>query len=289
MINTITNTQIQILESLAKFFYLTPDQMVALNIVGSRNNIYSHLTKLKKYKFIKEITFGVDKNKGKLPSLYSLKNKGQEFLVNELDYFIDEIKRPQRATLSSRLLDHTQLMVDFHISLIKTLKKHSDEYDFFYYDFEKENKISKTKIFLDRKEKPAIKADMIFKHKKTLYLVEIHRGKGTKRALRQIKYHLLALGSGKYSERFDFQDWKLLYVLNENNYINRVIERFSSEPIIKKRLDKIKNKILLKPSDQITWIEKNKYNNKKIISNDLFKNWSNLIDEKFFLNNQKGL
>ena len=110
-------SELKILESLARYKYLTTKQMMTLKILSQRANLYPRLKNLLdgKKALIKKNVFGVSAQ-GRLEDFYFLTNYGKDFLIENLDQEQEEIKLPTgTSSLFSRDYKHRLECINFYI------------------------------------------------------------------------------------------------------------------------------------------------------------------------------
>jgi len=209
-------SQIEILEYLAKFKYLTISQLHQLGVLKNKTGIYQIIKPLKdgKYNMVDLKNFGVAPVYGKLESFYFLTKHGVKFLQEEL-FYENEIKYPLGQTsLFSRDYFHRKFTIDFYINFFLYLNKTDNTLIFADYYFDKlgsnrtkANLRAKNHISIEQTEGYLI-PDMVFKfninEKDYLFLFEQHNGKDTKKLIRQLQNYILILETGAASIKYNF-------------------------------------------------------------------------------------
>ena len=213
--NVITDSQIDILESLGRYKYLTNTQFLK---TVPRINTLLHMQKVTKQLAKNEglmgsIDFPLVTGKGRLEKIYYLTRKGRRFLAEILRIPESTIDYNPYHTRYESDYFHRKALIDFHISLAQSLKETQFEIGFFhrYFDHVRnkqgENRDGqglpltwKTQVYLDKatfmipdalfsiqiKEEPSDSC---------LYVLEVCNGEenDARRVMRQIKKHAEAL------------------------------------------------------------------------------------------------
>lgn len=237
----MSESELKILESLAKYKYLTTSQMHYLKILKNKEGLYQRLRKLRagKKPLIKNNIFGVVAGKGRLEDFYFLTKYGVNFLIDNLIMEPNEIKAPKgTSTLFARDYFHRLETINFNIYFNEWVNKYETlNIIFLDYYFDKvgnnrsqKNLRAKNKIDIEQTGGYII-PDIVLKftHKKEPYLffIEQHNGKDTKKLLKQLYYHLLALEEGTGAEK---------YKMNKNH---RVAILFEHQGILKATIERL--------------------------------------------------
>ncbi len=236
----MSESELKILESLARYKYLTVSQMHTLNIIKNKNGLYERLRKLKgrSKPYIEKNIFGVYPGKGRLEDFYYLTIPGQKFLIENLDLEQEDIKLPKgTSSLFARDYFHRFETINFYIYLDKWANETNTNILFLDYYFDKigdnrtnKNLRAKNKIEIEQTGGyiiPDIVIKFLYQNKPYLFFMEQHNGKDTKKLLKQLYYHLLALEEGKGAEK---------YKLEKNH---RVAIVFEFESILKATLERL--------------------------------------------------
>ena len=139
-INYISESKLRILEALAVFKYLSTSQFIKLGIKKYASQLYPLYKELiqKKKPYISKVSFGVDPQQGRLEDIYFLTQNGVDFLVEQLEKNIENIKYPKNNnSLFARYYQHRKYCVDFHIQLRLEARKVGFLIPFFHYYFDK--------------------------------------------------------------------------------------------------------------------------------------------------------
>lgn len=215
-INLLSESDILVLESLARYKYLTTSHMVRLGIMTRKENLNRRLKVLRERKraLIKCILFsGSHKYQGR-EYVYYLTKYGVQELILQLRYDDQDIKRPiGRSSLFYRDYEHRMRCVDIQISIYQWAENKNVEVLFYdtYYDVTGNHRVAKnmkakTTIVFDEVKKKSIIADGIFlikaPQKNFLFCVEMHNGKDSQRALDQMKNYKEMLRIGAIDKKY---------------------------------------------------------------------------------------
>lgn len=269
-------SQINLLEKLAQYKYLTTSQMHRLGILKHKQGIYQILRELKTRSKspIDFKNFGLAPGVGKLESFYFLTKPGVNFLIEDLG-FENEIKAPiGNGSLFARDYFHRKYTIDFHIAFNQFLEEINGEIKFLDYYFDKignnrtkGNLRAKNKIDLNA-EGSYIIPDIVtqFKARESdfLFLFEQHNGKDTKKLIKQLYNHLLVLEQGSASTKYNF----------EKN--NRVVVIFEFESIKKATMKRLSELETFKPFNKFFIFK----TNEELENNDFLNGWSLINGEK---------
>ena len=239
----MSESELKILEGLAKYKYLTTSQMHYLKILKNKEGLYQRLRQLRagKKPLIKNNIFGVFAGKGRLEDFYFLTKYGVNFLIENTEFEEEEIKAPKgTSTLFARDYYHRLETINFYLYFINWINEHQDlEEVFLDYYFDKVGNNRKTKN-LRAKNKIDIEQtggyiipDIVvnFTHKNTPYLffIEQHNGKDTKKLLKQLYYHLLALEEGAGAEKYKMKkNHRIAVIFEHKGILKATIERMQT-------------------------------------------------------------
>lgn len=236
----ITESTLKILEYLHTYRFLTPQQLLRLGVASHRNSIYRLLKELKtpKTPLIKALEFGVAV--GRLPSLLYLTKDGAGLLAELWQVDLSDINYPKRKLFLSKEYLHRRTIIDFHIELRLWAERSGYEVPFFNADFDftgnnrtKANPMrAKNRIEL---KKGYIIPDAVFMvqaEKKYLYVLEVHNGADSKRALRTLEQNFTALEEGGVSEQYNYE------------FAHRVLMVFEKAGCLKATLRRLKENAL---------------------------------------------
>lgn len=235
----MSESELRVLECLARYKYLTVSQLDALAILKHKNGLYERLRKLQGTgkPFIKKNVFGVYPGQGRLEDFYYLTPKGGNFLADNLELDHDEIKLPiGTSSLFSRDYFHRYETINFYIYLDKWAEANNADVTMFNYYFDKvgNNRKGKNLRALNRIEIdqtggyiiPDAITKFYYNNQPYLFFVEQHNGKDTKKLLKQLYYHLLALEEGKGAERYKLEkNHRVAVVFEFQGILEATIER----------------------------------------------------------------
>ena len=239
----MSESELKIIEALARYKFLTVSQLDFLNILKNKMGLYQRLRELRSGKkpFIKNNVFGIMAGKGRLEDFYFLEKRGKDFLIEDLDYKEENIKIP-KGTSSLFLRDYFHRMetINFYLYLDRFLLQNESHIIFLDYYFDKignnrskKNLRAKNKIDIEETGGyiiPDIVTKFRYKKEPYLFFFEQHNGKDTKKLLKQLYYHLLAIEQGAGAEKYQMKK------------SHRVAVVFEFEGILKatlKRIEKI--------------------------------------------------
>lgn len=228
VVHTLPNSCMVMLEGLARYKFLTYEQMKLLGAGKNLDNIRDRMKLIRASlpDAIGSVDFGVMPKIGKLPSLYYLTASGAELVAELLDLEIHQVKHPLgRNLIATRDYFHRVATVDFLIcfELWAKAKGYTVLKTDAYFDKTGANRTGPMK--LTAKNKIDIgHGDFIIPDAVCLYsdgeltrlcLAEIYNGHDTKRVVEQLRKHVLALSEGSPS---------IKYGLNRANTVACVFE-----------------------------------------------------------------
>jgi len=242
-LESYTGREVQILESLARFKYVTHKQFAKIMGIKSTSNI-SYLTgKLRSRTppLTERKPFGVMPVHGQLEHIHYLTAEGKDFLINQRDYEEKNIKYSKKILFSHEYF-HRLYIINFNIYFQKWLANNDYSLRFFNYDFEKvggnRNKDPDKKLkslnALEMKDFYIIPDGIGFfstDERPYLFLFEQHNGTThNRRAIEQIKKHIIALSEGTASERFKIKSGaRVVYVFEKEVSKKAVMKELSND------------------------------------------------------------
>lgn len=236
---SITPTQEKILRGLAKYKFLSTDQIRKIFNIGHRQQVYKNVGELRDKKLVSDVIYGAVGRVGTTTKLYFLTIKGVNILTDLHD--IGEIKYPKStSTLFKNDFFHRIHTIDSIISYDKWIEQSTNIRLFFevYFDSIGSQKspilknTSKTHIKLN--ENTGITPDCIFAYEdvqdnKRLFVLEISNGRDTGRTTQQIKNNLIAMYKGIISKKYNIEEMPTLLVIFENeshkNGVQKAIQK----------------------------------------------------------------
>ena len=247
----ISEVQLQILERLNDYRFLTVGQMIEIGIATNKFTISRNIRALidggGKRAFIDFVDFGTFPTIGRLPRIHYILKRGAKLLAEALQVDADDINHPRGVKMFTRDYFHRVQTVDLHISARKFAEKYDLDFDFFhtYYEHTGANHSNKpnqpkrqalTKIPL--KDSYFI-PDCIFQMtdpegKKWLFTGEVYRGHTTKRTQQQLVKHLVALQEASISKAYGYnRAVRVLVVCEEERAMIALQKRIKNDPLFK--------------------------------------------------------
>lgn len=233
----LTEKQIIILEALARFKYLTSQQLQIIFNSKTTSAINTAIRSLKgfKYPLVKSISFGIVPWYGKLPHVHYLTSSGVKVLTEKLIMPKHLINAPiQRNSFFQRDYFHRIATITFNILFQRWLINHSHQLYFFksYFNREKqENNQRVTTIKLkDYKAEPDGIGLYFTNTEPHLFLFEQHNGKDAQRAINQMINHCYWLANGAASEQFKLnKPVKIYYVFEHESCLKATLNYFTND------------------------------------------------------------
>ena len=240
-INIESEKQLLILEALARYKFLTISQMIQLDLAGEKKHKTYLNTLLKKMRERKRPTISCIKFAGthkfqQREYVYYLTKYGANDLILNTGINSSQINRPiGTSSMYERDYSHRKCYIDVKISLHQWADKNEIDVILYdnYYDYLGSSHggtlRAKTSIALGDTKEGRIIPDGIFildnYGSPKLYAIEIHMGRDTLRAMRQIMNHKIALDTGAISTHYGLEVGnRVLYVFENKNIMERVIQ-----------------------------------------------------------------
>jgi hypothetical protein len=158
---------------------------------------------------------GVDRDSGRIARLYYLTKRGADIVAEQRQTDPETIFYPRGDTIALADVPHRRLAIDFRIELDRFAKEHGHTVEFYHQYFrmsgrnrgteagERLKKLTRIDFpteLADKFRKPFFWPDGIFalrtKERRVLFLLEAYRGIDTGRVMRQLDWHVVALGEG---------------------------------------------------------------------------------------------
>lgn len=233
----ITERQLQILEHLSEFKFLTTSQLTGLLGVQTITSINVLLRKLSEGKgaLTKNKDFGFYPGFGRLPRIHFLSPKGVDFLEENLGIERNKIKAPKENKLMfQRDYFHRVATVDFNIGLRAFCLENGFEKLFFDYYFDmngsQRNGTGKAKNALpigDFQIIPDGVGKITNGEMENLFLFEQHNGKDSKRAIKQIFNHIQAIAELSANKKYSHKkSVRVFYVFESESCKKTVLREF---------------------------------------------------------------
>lgn len=229
----LTEKQIKILEALARFKFLTSQQLQLIFTLQSCSYINTAIRKMNTWKtsLINSIDFGIAPWKGRLARVHFLTLSGVRFLTKELGYSEGSIFYPKnRNSFFQRDYFHRIASINFNIKFQQWLANNGHGLNFFNLYFNKSKaynyrrSITAVAIWKQRIEPDWIGLFLAFNNRH-LFIFELHNWKDTKRAIRQIVNHSFCLASGTFSDVYNIKKSAKIYYVFENESCKRSVMR----------------------------------------------------------------
>lgn len=244
----LTLRQIEILKALARFKYMTTEQIVlylGLKHIGYCNTCIKDLKKSKKHPLMQSLEFGIMPKHGKLSRVHYLTQRGANLLIDELGYEEKDIKKPKGRSPSFRVeYFHRVSMVQFNVHFQMWCDSKGYKIDFFNYDFDStggNNSRDGKKLrslncipLNDYEIRPDGIGLFSDDTRPYLFLFEQHNGKDRNRAIEQMTRHAYCLAQGTASEMYGVDTASRIYYVFENETCrDSTIREFAQHDILK--------------------------------------------------------
>lgn len=223
---SISPIQEKILRGLAKYKYLTTDQLQRLTGVKHKQQVYENLRALRDRGFVDSIIYGAVTRVGTTSKLNFLTYKGAKVVSDLPD--IGGIRYPKSTTtMFKNDFYHRIHTIDLMIGFDQWIDTTAHLPTFFdtYFDTigsQKSDVLKSTsKTRVEVSEQVSVTPDAIFGFEEgagaqRLFVLEVTNGRDTGRTTRQIKNNLVAIYKGKVSEKYGIKKTPLLLVAFEH-------------------------------------------------------------------------
>ncbi len=243
----ITNIQANILESLARYKYLTLSQMLALDLGTTQ---YQYLWKQasslrdRRRPLVACNSFATPQPRmGKVESMYYLTPAGRQALILELRYPEDQVKYQVGKSIAFRDYPHRKKQIDFQIQLDKWAEQNELDIPFFHCYFDTTGNARTTKN-LKSKNRIALSKSKYFipdgaflienMHRQNrFYLFEMCNGKDSKRVVKQLHHHAQAFAFRLVQEHYNYDESKPYYIallFTYRSIMEAVQKRIQADP-----------------------------------------------------------
>lgn len=222
----ITERQLQILEALARFKYLTAQQLAFIAGIKHSSNTSRLLKDLNERKkpLVDYKGFGIIPVHGRLARVFFLTKYGKEVIVEALGLSPESVKYVQnKHSLFQRDYFHRCDTVNFNIHFQKWLEASGYDLEFFTYYFDKTGsnrnqtgEIANSIQVRDFKIVPDGIGLFSTPERAFLFLFEQHNGKDKKRAVDQIMAHCVAISEGGAPDKYGIQSAARVYYVFES-------------------------------------------------------------------------
>lgn len=236
---------------------------------GNRSNLNRELKKLRTQDkpLLAQKNFAAHPNEGKLESVHYLTKQGEAFLVEEMGFHPNEIRRPT-GTLFFEDYHHRINTIWLQVQLLKeelegngTILHWSS-----YFDKQGSNRTpskygaSQAQTKIQYQKDRFLIADAVcywedfIDSKKKLFALEMYQDKDTKRIIKSLLQHAQAMAAGTLSEQFfknkeDRKPYQVLAVFNHESTMEAVWSRIRTE--YEKELSGFNGYFLFKTIDQL--------------------------------------
>ena len=246
MIDLLNNKQISILCALAKYQFLTYEQLMTLGVDQHKSNLSSQLNILLKGKkpLVRKIPHSPNQS-----AVFYLDRSAQNLLTKELKLNEQNIQIPRSIIKTeNQNRKHRSFLVDIHIALDQSVAKQNLESVFCHKDTDKTRKNNIDNSFNSSTaiqfSKGSVIADMIFmlqtSYQKELYLLELENGIDAAKSISKCYNHATLLFEGSVHHKFNFDSaYRSLWVfenaktmlntqqsLSKNDYYEHIHEYF---------------------------------------------------------------
>lgn len=251
----LTEKQIVILEALARFKYLTSQQLQLIFQNKSASAINTAIRPLNDLKnpLIKSLCFGVLPWYGRLRKVHCLSSSGVKVLTELLYMKKSRIQYPKNPNnFFRRDYFHRISTINFNILMQRWVANQGYNFQFFklYFNRDKDQiHMSETQVTLGKfKSEPDWIGLYYAKRSPQLFIFEQHNGHDVKRALKQIINHCYGLTNGAVSEAYQIKKpVRIYYVFQYSSCMASVLKRFEED----EWLTKFKGQFFFKTSEQL--------------------------------------
>ena len=247
----LQETNFKILELLERFKYLSNSQLIKLGVASSQPSVARILQRFFKDKnkeiikspLVTKITFAVDPKKGKLQNLYCLNRKAAIFLAEHRSIALSEINYIKGSGFLNKDYFHRVTLINFHIDLYLESQKNNDMTIIFFHNYfdkigsnnSNQNQMLEAKTKIVYNNGSFYIPDAIYKITKTIsdgslqefyYILEIHKGNDTKRAIDTIMKNIKTLVDGNIAKKYDYEySHKVVMVFDNDKVKDLVLKR----------------------------------------------------------------
>lgn len=244
-VKVLPEKNIQVLEFLKTYRFLTVPQMMRLGVAGHRENVYKITRRFKvdRKPLVQQVHFGFLPGYGRLPAVFHLTKYGAELLAEILQADISQIPYPKGAKLYQRDYFHRCNTVDFHIELRLWAEENNIRIECFdtYFESTGSNRSQrkaeiKTKVrYRDGHLIPDANFMLrLADGQKRLYTLEVYNGTDTKRTTKQIEKHLDALNEMAIGKKYNHKKTaRIVCIFESENGLNAVLRKLNQSPEFK--------------------------------------------------------
>lgn len=236
----LSDTQAAILENLARYRFLTVDQMqaIGINTGKSKARLYRVVAALcEAPALVDKYTPKPIHGKGTFPSLHYLTRKGAETLAELTQCDVRAVKFPKGKVTLSHTLVHLTRCIWCEIHIRTWAEAHGHTVDYYHNDFDtegdnrtgKQGKLRKlTRIDLDSGER--LIPDAVFhltdpEGNRRLFLLEVHNEMRSKRIHEKLADYREAIAQGAINRQFQYDHSpRVLTVFEEPKHVSFAVQ-----------------------------------------------------------------
>lgn len=260
MINRFRPKEVAILKALARYKFLTYNQMIRLGIANHSSNLSTVVKGLRDMKkpYVKKISHRIGS-----PVKHYLTKRGKTALVELYDISEEEINHPKGAILTdTQDQKHRTSIISIQIEIDLACQAEGLSLLFCdrYFDSTGNNRIDrnlKSKTAFHYTDTKTVKADLIFSiqtsKQEEYYVLELENGKDTAKGVEKCVNHAKALLKGSLNEKLGFSTgYRVLWVFEHQSIMDKTIVKLQSIPFFEhlheyflfKSLDQVSENIL---------------------------------------------
>ncbi|WP_428739387.1 hypothetical protein [Sulfurimonas sp.] len=244
----ITNSQMKILEALARYTFLTVPLIDTLKIFKNPISIYRSLKGLKERSKPLIITqsFGVHPTRGQLHSLIYLSQYAKEILLDN-GFKEEDINIPSQKTFVSTDYFHRVANLQTHVSMdlyLQSLENANIIFLDYYFSKITKNKeqysraLNRIDLDDDKYMIPDIVTKFQVDDKEYLYLIEIHNGDNSNKAFAQCLQHIKAINLGSPKTKYKHsKNNRVVFIFEQEACMNSVMKKMNSTEGLQKYLN----------------------------------------------------
>lgn len=254
MINRFSPKETAALRALARYKFLTYEQMKMLKIGKHRPNLSKVMNGLSEVKrpYVRKIP-----NRPATPVKFYLTKKGKDALIQLYDCDPETILLPKTIIYTdTQDQKHRTSIISIQIAFdLACLEQRMPMlFCLRYFDSTGNNRIDKnlkSRTAFHFTDTQTVKADLIFAiqtaKQKELYILELENGKDTQKGIEKCINHAKALFRGSVNQKFDFQKgYRTLWVFEHKSIMFKVMEGLQQMPLF----DTIREYFLFKPLEE---------------------------------------
>lgn len=240
----INDTQVRILEALARYRFLTNRQLVTLGLYKTEKSLREKvLPRLKgtSQPLMKSMDFGFVAGKGRLPQVHYLTKRGALVLAELHQVSLDVIPFFVGAIQFSRDYFHRIEFISLHIAVRQYAQQTGQTVEFFHNYFDSSGNQRQANSQLIRDTQVTLHGKTIIPDgnfrlamndgQRRLFSLELHKGNHTKRILAQLTHHAQIVEQGLLADKYQHPfDHYVLSVYDHAGTMQAVKQRFLTTP-----------------------------------------------------------